>query len=89
MEALIGLRVSVVHKVHVLHPALLLRDYVEPDAGEHVDENEQDDRHHQDLEVNLDLLLSVQALHGQVQTIQTQEFEETEKFEESGHKAVA
>ena len=58
-ETLISLIIIGVHKVHVLNPALLNVDDREPDAGEYMDCDEQNDRHHHDLQINLDVLRQI------------------------------
>ena len=46
---LISLILVVVHKVHVLDPALSLNNKSEPDAGEYVHDDNQLKSHHENL----------------------------------------
>ena len=46
---LISLSLIVVHKVHVLDPALSLNDKSEPNAGEYVHDDDQLKSHHKNL----------------------------------------
>ena len=55
-ETLVGLRLSYVHEVHVLYPAFGIRHDSEPDTGKYVNEDEQEESHHDNFQVDLDIL---------------------------------
>ena len=80
-KALVGLSFGCVHEVHVLDPSLLPCHHGKPDAGEHVDEDEKEDRHHHNLQVDLDVLWKVRSLNRSIQPAQTEELEEAEGVE--------
>lgn len=71
-EALVGLVVGNIHKVHVLDPALSNWDHFEPEAGNHMDSEDQDNGHHDDLEVYFDVLRQIRSLDGIHESWQTQ-----------------
>ena len=55
-KTLVSMALARVHEIHVLDPALLHSCNREPNAGEHVDEDEKDYGHHKDLPVHLSVL---------------------------------
>lgn len=72
-KALISLRLGSVHEVHVLDPSLHLGYHGEPDARKYMDEDQEEDGHHHNLEVYFDVLRKVRSLNRCVQPAQAEQ----------------
>ena len=87
--AVIGVFLAIVHEVHVLHPALALDDQGEPDGGENVHDDQQLERHHQNLQVDFDALRQVGRSYRSRESLNTKQFEQTEHIEEGFNARLA
>lgn len=88
VEALVGLTLQHVHEVHVLHPALLLRNDGEPNTGKDMDEDEQEHSHHDHLEVNLDVVGQIGSLNCRIKSAEPEKLEQTQSVEDVTNDAT-
>ena len=75
---LVRLGLSIVHEVHVLHPALGLDDDGEPDGRDDMHYDDELEGHHDDFQIDFDALGKVRLRHGLRQTFDAQELQQTE-----------
>ena len=74
-KALVSVTLASVHEVHILNPSFLRWRNWEPYAWKHMNEYKKDYCHHQNLQVNLDILGQVRALHCREETTESKKFE--------------
>ena len=74
-KALVSVTLASVHEVHILNPSFLRWNNWEPYARKHMNEYKEDYCHHKNLQVNLNILGQVRALHCREETTESKKFE--------------